>query len=825
MKARFNISGMSCAACAAKVEKCVKETAGVYSASVNLLTNSMIVEYKDKDVEKEILLSVKNAGYGAEKVGDKKEVNVRENDDRKKTAIRLIVSVIFFVPLITISMGHMFFKTNPPALYEVKNAGVFALLQFVLVLPILFANQKYFINGYKALFKRSPNMDSLVAIGATAAVAYGIFALFEIIVSMANGDVAKIEKFSHDLYFESAGSILTLITLGKFLETHAKAKTSESISKLMNLVPHTVNVIRDDKEIEIPAEELATGDIFVLKPGEIAPADGEIIDGETAFDESAITGESVPVDKSIGSKIISATINLSGYVKVKATKVGENSTIAQIIKLVEEASSSKAPIAKLADKVSGVFVPIVMGISVIVFISWLIAGYGMEFSLTRAITVLVISCPCALGLATPVAIMTGTLRGAENGILVKSGEGLQSLAAVNAVVFDKTGTLTEGKPEVCGINAYGTDENSVIYYASALEKFSEHPLSKAIMNECEKRGINAEDGKEFKAVFGKGIQGVVGGEECFVGSLSSTEEMCTEEIKKAAEEFAHKGATPLIVCKNNTAIGIIAVADKIREESAEAVRRLKEGGIKTVMLTGDNEICAQSVADKIGIEQIYAGVMPQDKGHIIMRLKEKYKVAMVGDGINDAPALASADVGIAIGAGTDIAIESADIVLMESDPRAVAKSILLGRRVIRNIKQNLFWAFFYNGIGIPLAAGVLYPLLRLTLNPMIGAAAMSLSSVCVVCNALRIKGLKLDKKLNDKRNEIKETESMEERFTVEGMMCGHCAERVKEALLSIKGVTGAEVNLEEKTAVAVLNKAISRDKLIKAIKSAGYEAK
>lgn len=825
MKGKFSVSGMSCAACSAKVEKCVKETAGVYNVSVNLLTGSMVVEYKDKAVEEEILRSVKNAGYGAEKAGEKRETIVSENGDKKKTAIRLIVSLIFFVPLISISMGHMFFKNNPPPLYEVKNAGVFAFLQLILLLPILFANQKYFINGYKALFKRSPNMDSLVAIGSTAAVAYGIFALFKIIGSTAVGDMAIVEKFSHDLYFESAGSILTLITLGKFLETHAKAKTSESISKLMNLVPHTVNIIRDDKEIEIPAEDLIAGDIFVLKPGEIAPADGEIIDGETAFDESAITGESVPVDKSLGSKIISATINLSGYVKVKATKVGENSTIAQIIKLVEEASSSKAPIAKLADKASGVFVPIVMGVSVIVFLSWIIAGYGIEFSLTRAITVLVISCPCALGLATPVAIMTGTGKGAENGILVKSGEGLQTLANINAVVFDKTGTLTEGKPEVCGIKAYGIEEGSVLYYASALEKFSEHPLSKAIMDECEKRGISAEDGKEFKAVFGKGIRGVVAGEECFIGSLSATEDMCTEEGKKDAEEFAKKGATPLVVCKSNKVIGIIAVADKIREESAEAVGRLKEGGIKTVMLTGDNEICAQAVANEIGIEKIYAGVMPQDKGRIIMRLKEKYNVAMVGDGINDAPALVSADVGIAIGAGTDIAIESADIVLMKSDPKGVAKAILLGRQVIGNIKQNLFWAFFYNGIGIPLAAGVLYPVLGLTLNPMIGAAAMSLSSVCVVCNALRIKGLKLNKKLTNKKKEIKEKEKMEEKFIIEGMMCAHCVKSVEDALNSVNGVTNVEVNLEEKTAVVTLSKSVRREKLIKAIKNAGYETK
>ena len=825
MKKTFVVTGMSCAACSSRVEKSVSEVQGVDKVNVNLLTNTMTVIFKDKDESEEVIRAVKQAGYGVNTDGETKIKSTNAPNYEKPMIIRLIVSAVFWIPLMIVSMGHMFFKENVPIFYKTENAGIFVVTQIILLLPIIFANQKYFTNGFKALIKRSPNMDSLVAVGASAAIIYGVFALYQICYGLGHGNVSKVEDYLHDLYFESVGTILTLITLGKFLESRSKGKTSEAISKLLNLAPQTAHILKDGEEIEVVAEEIKVGDIFLVKPGESVPCDGEVIEGNSTFDESAVTGESIPIEKTVGSKIISATVNKSGFVKARAVKVGEDTTIAQIIKLVEEASASKAPIARLADKIAGVFVPIVMSIAVIVFLAWLIAGYGTEFALARGITVLVISCPCALGLATPVAIMVGTGKGAENGILIKSGDALQAVESIDTVVFDKTGTLTEGKPEVIDVKTYnGFDSKTVLYYAASLEQYSEHPLAKAVTEKYSQYGKVSDDVTDFEAVFGKGVIGTVEGNKCFVGSLYSTEEYIDDEIKNDCKRFSLSGKTPLVVIKNSEAIGVIAVADKIRESSVHAVKRLTEGGIKVVMLTGDNETCANAVAEKIGIKQVVAGVLPQDKEKVVTKLKETGKVAMVGDGINDAPSLVAADVGIAIGAGTDVAVESADAVLMKNDPEAVAEAIILGKGVMRNIKQNLFWAFIYNGIGIPLAAGVLYPALNVTLSPMIGAVAMSMSSVCVVGNALRLKALKLNGKIKHVLKRNKKENGMQEVIKVEGMMCGHCAARVKTALCEIKGVSDAEVNLEEKTVVVKLNKETPRKKLISAIKKTGYDA-
>lgn len=828
MKKTFIVTGMSCAACSAKVEKSVAKIKGVHNVVVNLLTNSMVVEFNDKTVINEIINTVKHVGYGINLDNVQKQQSKPEQilHSEKLMLIRLIVSFVFWLPLMVVSMGHMFFKDNAPFLYRSENAGIFVVTQILLLLPIIFANQKYFINGFKALIKRNPNMDSLVAVGATSAIIYGIFALYKICYGLGHGDIGTVNSYLHDLYFESVGTILTLITLGKFLESRSKGKTTEAISKLIKLAPQTAHLIRDGQEIEVPTNEIRVGDIFIVKPGESVPCDGEVIEGNSTFDESAVTGEFIPVEKTIGSYVVSATINKSGFIKARASKVGENTTIAQIIKLVEEASASKAPIARLADKIAGVFVPIVMGIAVIVFIAWLIAGYGVEFSLARGITVLVISCPCALGLATPVAIMVGTGKGATNGILVKSGDALQAIETIDTVVFDKTGTLTEGKPIVSDVKTLnGFDEKSVLYYAASLEQFSEHPLAKAVTEKYSNFGKASETVTNFEAVFGKGVSGMVDGEFCFVGSVNSTVDYINEEIINLTERFARYGKTPLVVIKNNVAIGIIAVTDKIRETSAQAVMRLTEGGINVVMLTGDNELCANAVAEQIGIKTVIAGVLPHDKEKVISDLKKTGKVAMVGDGINDAPSLVASDVGIAIGAGTDVAVESADVVLMRNDPQSVAEAIILGKAVMTNIKQNLFWAFIYNGIGIPLAAGVLYLAFNLTLNPMIGAAAMSLSSVCVVGNALRLKTIKLNGKIKHVLKYKKKEFNMQEIIIVEGMMCGHCAARVKAALTELKGVSDAEINLESKTVTVTLKAETPRKKLISAIKKAGYDAK
>lgn len=871
MKEKFDVTGMSCSACSSHVEKSVSKLEGVHAVSVNLLTNSMQVEYDETKLGTEnIIEAVEHAGYGASvkneakaaaKTGETEDVVSIQQKNIKNMKIRLIVSVIFLIPLMYVSMGHMIYNAlgvpMPPVTMKFfhgsENAVIYAFTQFLLLLPILFANQKYFRNGFATLARRSPNMDSLIAMGATAATVYGIFAIYRIGWGFSTGNMELVHQYSHDLYFESAGTILTLITVGKYLETKSKGKTSEAITKLMNLAPKTVTVVRDGKEQVIDAADVVQGDIFVIKPGESVAVDGVIVEGKSSFDESAITGESIPVLKQEGDKVISASINKAGLIHARATRVGKDTTIAQIISLVEEASSSKAPIARLADKIAGVFVPTVIGIAIVTFIVWLASGADFEFAMSCGIAVLVISCPCALGLATPVAIMVGTGKGAENGILIKSGEALETAHIVDTVVMDKTGTITYGNPVVTDIRTYaGISENDLLKAAGSLEKGSEHPLAEAIVSDCEKKNIILEKVNDFEALFGKGIKGrLSSGKLYYAGNEKLMDEAhiaISSEIKKEIEQFAKQGKTPLLFADETQIIGMIAVADVVKPTSREAVRQFKEYGIHVIMLTGDNEVTAQAIKDQVGIDEVIAGVLPTQKEEKISALKNSgHKVAMIGDGINDAPALASADVGIAIGAGTDVAIESADIVLMKNDLLDAVGAIRLSKAVIRNIKENLFWAFFYNSIGIPLAAGLLYPIWGLKLNPMFGAAAMSLSSVCVVSNALRLRWVKLGKKSSSENgtdnmeqesavcenrtvtSEIKsdvtesEEKTMKTTLSIEGMMCGHCQATVEKALKGVQGVSEVVVSLEDKNAVVTADESVSADTLKNAIVDAGYE--
>lgn len=887
VKEKFDVTGMSCSACSAHVEKSVSKVEGVSQVTVNLLTNSMQVEFDDTKTDAEgIIKAVEEAGYGASVKSEQGSSGGKTKSENQEDAVslqqkniagmrkRLVISVIFLVPLMYVSMGHMFYGwlgiDMPPFtgkyLHGNENAVTYAFTQLLLLLPILFVNQKYFRNGFKTLAKRSPNMDSLIAIGATASIVYGIFAIYRIGYGLGHGDMDVVSHYRHDLYFESAGMILTLITVGKYLETKSKGKTSEAITKLMNLAPKTVTVIRDGAEQVIDAADVAAGDIFLIKPGEAVAVDGVILEGKSSFDESAITGESIPVLKQEGDKVISASINKAGLIRAKATKVGNDTTIAQIIRLVEEASSSKAPIARLADKISGIFVPTVIGIALVTFAAWLLGGAEFEFAMSNAIAVLVISCPCALGLATPVAIMVGTGKGAENGILIKSGEALETAHLVDTVVMDKTGTITHGKPVVTDIFCGGTvTERELLTIAGSLEKGSEHPLADAIVSYCEKQQISLEKVTDFQASFGKGIEGCValknpaGDGDAPKKYFAGNEKLLTEkkipisqEVSARILDLAKEGKTPLLFADEQEVIGVIAVADVVKSTSREAVRQFKEEGIHVIMLTGDNEVTAQAIKNQVGIDEVIAGVLPTQKEEKISALKNSgHKVAMIGDGINDAPALASADVGIAIGAGTDVAIESADIVLMKNDLLDAVGAIRLSKAVIRNIKQNLFWAFFYNSIGIPLAAGLLYPLWGIRLNPMFGAAAMSLSSVCVVSNALRLKTVKLHRKNNGEKAELltteetgeiqpeavsiqlseehKNTEKREEKqimtttLNIEGMMCAHCQGRVEKALKEVPGVTEVTVNLEAKNAVVTAEDSVSADALKAAVVDAGYE--
>ena len=774
MKERFDVTGMTCSACSSHVEKSVSKLTGVENVSVNLLTNSMQVEFDENKLDTAgIIKAVEDAGYGAAvkdghaKSGTKTSGQSDSQENSGLSAVeqnvknmkkRLIVSLIFWIPLMYVSMGHMIYQwlniPMPPFtmnfLHGNENAITYAFTQFLLLLPILIANQKYFKNGFKTLWHRSPNMDSLIAIGAGAAILYGIFAIYRIGYAMGHGDMMVVHQYAHDLYFESAGTILTLITIGKYLETKSKGKTSEAITKLLNLAPKTVTVVRDGVEQVVDAADVEKGEIFLVKPGESVAVDGIVLEGKSSFDESAITGESIPVPKQEGDAIVSASMNKSGLIRAKATKVGEDTTIAQIIRLVEEASSSKAPIAKMADKIAGVFVPTVITIALITGVIWLISGATFEFAMSTAIAVLVISCPCALGLATPVAIMVGTGKGAENGILIKSGDALETAHQIDTVVLDKTGTITQGKPVVTDIicaAGKNADKTQLLQIAGSLEKGSEHPLAEAIVNYCVTNNISLEKVTDFNALFGKGIEGTVSGTHYYAGNEKMMEEKgisLSTEQKNQIQALAKQGRTPLLFADEKQFLGIVAVADVVKPTSKEAVQKFRDYGIHVIMLTGDNEVTAQAIKEQVGIDEVIAGVLPTQKEEKISALKQAgHKVAMIGDGVNDAPALASADVGIAIGAGTDVAIESADIVLMKNDLLDAVGAVKLSKAVIRNIKENLFWAFFYNSIGIPLAAGVLYPLFQIKLNPMFGAAAMSLSSVCVVSNALRLRWVKL----------------------------------------------------------------------------------
>lgn len=929
-KERYHISGMTCSACSAHVEKAVNKLEAVERLSVNLLTETMEIEYDETRLGgEEIERAVEEAGYGAtlmnsstrEQAGYGASVSGAPADNNRRESgrrrgwdslqqkngeesgamkWRLGISVGFLIPLMYVAMYHMYNEWfGLPIPYFVhrylhgdENAMTFALTQFILLLPILYVNRQFFSVGFRTLRHLSPNMDSLIALGASAAIGYGVFAMYRISYGLGNGNMAVVEQYSHDLYFESAGMILTLITVGKYLESRSKGKTSEAIKKLMDLSPKLAIVVDEEgHEREIPTEDLQSGDIFLVKPGSLVPADGTVLEGASSVDEAAITGESIPVEKQSGDKVISATMNKAGFLKCRADRVGEDTTLSQIIRLVEEAGGSKAPIAQLADKVAGIFVPVVICIALVTLAAWLLAGAGAEFAISSAIAVLVISCPCALGLATPVAIMVGTGVGANHGILMKSGEALQRTKEIDTVVLDKTGTVTSGKLHVMGTgcNVQDMSLETMVQIAAALEKKSEHPLAEAVVEYAEREKLDIPEIRDFKAVFGRGVEGVLAedivprpvirsedgptsvfiagkqedgtkaGTRYFVGNRAYLEENGIEldpMVAESLDRMAKEGMTNLLVAEEGRFLGSIQAADEIKPGSYIAVQKFREMGIHVVMLTGDNKRTAEAVRQQLGIEEVVAEVLPQDKEKKISELKAAgRKVAMIGDGINDAPALAAADVGLAIGAGTDVAMESADIVLMKSDLRDAVTAVRLSREVIRNIKQNLFWAFFYNAIGIPLAAGVWYPVLHLRLNPMFGAAAMSLSSIFVVGNALRLRGFQsgFAKKVQHKSKEAVDTlcgvqitesgvtsgdhqsaaEGREEReeknmtkvMTIEGMMCGHCTGRVQKALEAVEGVSGVTMSLEDKTATVELSAEVSDEALTAAVTGAGYEVR
>lgn len=981
MKERYHVSGMTCSACSSHVEKAVNKLSGIEKASVNLLTETMEVSYEEEKLSSdEIVAAVEKAGYGAvlltggavgknaaagsgigqpetgssrgggdsgtggsdTNTGDGKSGravagaqagrdSLQKKADAETRAMkwRLGISIGFLIPLMYVAMYHMIHEMlgiPMPGfvhmyLHGNENAMTFALTQLLLLLPILYMNRKFFSVGFKTLRHLSPNMDSLIALGASAAVAYGIFAMYRIGYGLGHGDMAVVEQYSHDLYFESAGTILTLITVGKYLESRSKGKTSQAITKLMDLSPRTaILLLEDGTEREVPTEELRAGDVFLVKPGSLVPVDGTVLDGSSSVDEAAITGESVPVEKQAGDKVVSATVNKAGFLKCRADRVGEDTTLSQIIRLVEEASASKAPIAQLADKVAGVFVPVVMGIALVTLAVWLAVGAGAEFAISSAIAVLVISCPCALGLATPVAIMVGTGVGAGHGILIKSGEALQQARDIDTVVMDKTGTITAGRLKVMQASVIAKDigMGTLVQIAAALEKKSEHPLAEAVLEHAESLKLKIPEVRDFKAVFGRGVEGVLeqdvmvrdllpqdgstgvlaskqpmdgsasisngtdvmmqeavgssgdavaekgltggvkAGTRCFVGNQAYMEEngiTMDQNVIQGIRQLADEGMTPLLVAEERRFLGVIGVADEIKESSRAAIEQFKEMGIHVVMLTGDNSRTAEAVRKHLEIPEVVAEVLPQDKEKKIGQLKAAgHKVAMIGDGINDAPALAAADVGMAIGAGTDVAMESADIVLMKSDLRDAATAVKLSRSVIRNIKQNLFWAFFYNCVGIPLAAGCWYPVFGIRLNPMFGAAAMSLSSIFVVGNALRLRGFKSgfegktgtdggkqtlltrsvmsENILSEENNDTdggerpaERKETMTKVLTVEGMMCAHCTGRVQKALEAVEGVNAVTMNLEEKTATVEMMAEVSDEDLTNAVSEAGYEVK
>lgn len=828
---QYNVTGMSCASCVARVEKAVNKVDGVTSCSVNLLTNSMSV---DGDVKSsDVISAVEKAGYGASLKGNSSKENKTNDEPLKDTETpklkkRLFSSLVFLLLLMYISMGHMMWGFPLPSILA-NNHIAMGLIQLLLTGIIMVINQKFFISGFKALIHRSPNMDTLVALGAGVSFIYSVYALFAMTNAQVNNDMSLVMKYMDEFYFESAGMILTLITLGKMLESYSKGKTTNAIKGLMNLAPKKATILVDNAEKVVPIEEVKIGDIFIVKPGENIPVDGVVIEGESAVNESALTGESIPVDKTVGDNVSGATVNQSGFIKCKATKVGEDTTLSQIIKMVSDASATKAPIAKVADKVSGVFVPIVISIAVVTIIVWLLCGATFGNALVRGISVLVISCPCALGLATPVAIMVGNGVGAKNGILFKNATSLETTGKVSYVLLDKTGTITNGTPVVTDIiPSENYTENDLLSYASSLESKSEHPLAKAVVQKAIDSNTKTLDTTDFKSLTGNGVSATINGKTVVGGSVKHISSIANidENIIKQADDLATKGKTPLLFVMDNRLLGIIAVADVVKSDSPKAIKELQNMGIKVVMVTGDNEKTAQAIAKESGVDEVIAGVLPDGKEKVVTQYKEKGMVAMVGDGINDAPALTRADIGIAIGAGTDVAIDSADIVLMKSKLTDVSGAIRLSRGTLRNIHENLFWAFIYNVIGIPLAAGVWIPIFGWTLSPMFGAAAMSLSSFCVVTNALRlnflnIRSSKRDRKIKNKTNK-KEKNTMTTTLKINGMMCPHCEATVKTALESIDGVTSAEVSHESGTAVVTLSKEVSEDVLKKAVVDKGY---
>ena len=870
---KYNVTGMTCAACQANVTRCVSKLEGVEEVNVSLLANQMTVSYDESKVgEEDIIQAVEKIGYGASsleqqpataqsKGGFRSEWQARQDqamNSQKQMKRRLISSIVLLVPLMYIAMGSMMGLPVPWFFVGMENSLVNALAQLLLTIPVLFINRHFFQTGFKALWHRAPNMDSLVAIGSGASLVYGLFAMFRLAYGFGHGDVELVHEYAHALYFESAAMILTLVTVGKYLEARSKSKTGDALGKLVDLAPKTAVVLRGGVEQTIPAEQVVAGDIVVIRPGEGIPVDGVVTEGHGYVDQAAITGESIPVEKNPGDQVISATINKNGTFQFQASKVGEDTTLSQIIRLVDEASNSKAPIARLADKVSGVFVPVVIAIAIVTAIVWLIAGMGFEFALSNAISVLVISCPCALGLATPVAIMVGTGKAAEMGILIKSAESLENLHNVDTIVLDKTGTITSGHPAVTDVLPLDRSltEEQFLAEAAAAEFGSEHPLAQAVVERAQQLGLSLPKAEAFEAVAGRGIRAKVNGREYLAGNLAFLEENhqpATLEERSAAKsvvnKLAQEGKTPLLFLRNGKLLGVIAVADTIRETSRAAIQRFNEMGLHVVMLTGDNKVTAEAIRKELGIEQAISDVLPtQKEAHIRSLQEEGHKVAMVGDGINDAPALTRADIGIAIGAGTDIAIESADVVLMKDSLDDVAAAIDLSRAVVRNIHMNLFWAFFYNVLGIPLAAGVLYPAFQLRLSPMIGSAAMSLSSVCVVTNALRLRFFKrkgtplaeksapaLEASHTDTDNQTapveeipqepeneKGSSEMKKVLTVEGMMCAHCQAHVQKALAGVEGVTEAVVDLESKKATVTLAQDVADQTLLDAVTEAGY---
>ncbi len=869
---KYNVTGMTCAACQANVTRCVKKLDGVEDVNVSLLANQMTVTYDENALDPQTIIgAVKEIGYGASSLeqqaqsregGFRSEWQMRKEqaeESRKSMKHRLVASIILLIPLMYVAMGGMMNLPMPPFLIGMENTLVNALLQLIITVPILFINRHFFQNGLKSLFHRAPNMDSLVAIGSGASLIYGLFAMFRMAYGFGHGDMAVVHEYAHALYFESAAMILTLVTVGKYLEARSKLKTSDALGKLVDLAPKTAVVLRNGEEQVIPAEQVVAGDILVIRPGEGIPVDGVVTEGHGYVDQAAITGESIPVEKKAGDTVISATINKNGTFRFQASKVGEDTTLAQIIRLVDEAGNSKAPIARLADRVSGIFVPVVIGIAVLTAVIWMVAGQGFEFALSNAIAVLVISCPCALGLATPVAIMVGTGKAAEMGILIKSAESLENLHNIDTIVLDKTGTITSGHPAVTDIVVLDPtlNEQEFLKEAAAAEMGSEHPLAQAVVERAKLEKLALPAAEEFEAVSGRGIRAKVGGYEYFAGNIAFleenrllTEDGASKEARAQAARLAQEGKTPLLFARGGKLVGIIAVADTIRDTSRAAIKRFAQMGLHVVMLTGDNRVTAEAIRKELGIERAISDVLPTEKEANIRALQEQgHKVAMVGDGINDAPALTRADIGIAIGAGTDIAIESADVVLMKDSLDDVANAIDLSRAVVRNIHMNLFWAFFYNILGIPVAAGALFPAFGLRLSPMIGSAAMSLSSVCVVTNALRLRFFK--KKGQDMQEPHAEKAEipaalpavedhnppepgtqpagnekgmvlMKKVLVVDGMMCAHCQAHVQKALAAVDGVSEAVVDLESKKATVFLSKEVDDKILMDAVAEAGY---